>query len=274
MKYLNGAEIAGFIKERQAKQVRALRQSWKVLPKLAIIKTHADPVSDKYIEKKLEYAKDILVEVDVYEQPSSSLVDLIKKLNSDETVHGIILQLPIDNPEFTDEIVNKIAAEKDVDGLSDKSDYVSATAQAIDWLLSAYNINLFGKDIVIIGKGRLVGRPLFELWSNQGLKPRVIGIDDNLQAEVGKPDILVSATGVSGLVTRSIIKPGAVVVDAGTSNENGKIVGDVAEDVYSLDDITITPKIGGVGPLTIAALMDNVIRSARRVADVSGQKDL
>lgn len=275
MKYLNGSEIAGFIKERQAKQVRALRQSWRVVPKLAIIKTHSNAVSDKYIEKKLEYAKDILIEVDVYQQPSPELASLINRLNSDQNVHGIIVQLPIDDPEMTDEVLSHMDPSKDVDGLSSKESFTPATALAIDWLLSAYNINLFGKDIVIVGSGRLVGRPLYDLWVSQGLKPRIIDNSTiDLKSAIGQPDILVSATGVANLITKDMVKPGAVIVDAGTSSENGQIIGDVADDVYNLDDITITPKIGGVGPLTVAALMDNVIRSARRVADQTGQQDL
>lgn len=274
-KYLNGSEIVGFIKERQAKQVRALRQSWRVIPKLAIIKTHDNPVSDKYIEKKLEYAKDILIEVDVYKEPSKNLPMLIERLNKDESVHGIIIQLPIDEVDKTEELVNLIDKNKDVDGLGENAAYTSATAMAIDWLLSAYNVNLFGKDIVILGKGRLVGGPLYDLWTKQSLKIRVIDqAKDNLAEIVGTPDILVTATGSLSIVTRELVKPGAIIVDAGTTSENGQIVGDVSEDVYSLDDITITPKIGGVGPVTVAALFDNVIRAARVIAEKKGQQDL
>lgn len=267
--------MAGFIEERQAKQVRALRQSWRVLPRLAIVQTHHDAVSDKYVEKKIAYANEILVEVDSYVEPQASVADLISKLNADESVHGIIVQLPIENPEQTAEIVNLVDPAKDVDGLGDNADYTPATVVAIDWLLSAYNIDLFGKDIVIVGRGRLVGGPLAKHWEAQGLKPRIIGSDvKDISTEVGQPDILVSATGVAGLITKQMIKPGAIVVDAGTSSENGVLKGDVSDEVRALDDITITPLIGGVGPLTIAALIDNVIRAARVVADKKGQQDL
>lgn len=275
MKYLNGLELAGFIKERQAKQVRALRQSWKVIPRLAILKTHVDPVSEVYIAKKLEYAKDIFIEVDVYEESLENLPDRIYELNNDKTVHGIVLQLPIIALERTDEIVSQIAPEKDVDGLGPQAIYIPAAVQAIDWLLSGYNINLLGKDIVIVGQGRLVGKPLHALWKRQGLAVRVIDKpSDDFKDLIGKPDVIVSATGSVGLITRDILKPGAIVVDAGTNTEKGRLVGDVASDVYDLDDIIITPKIGGVGPLTVAALMDNVITAARKVANVSGQMDL
>lgn len=275
MKYLDGNEIVGFIKERQAKQVRALRQSWKVIPKLAIIQTHKNPVSDKYIEKKLNYARDVLIEVDNYVEISENLPELIAKLNHDDSVHGIIVQLPINRPEKTDEIVALIDPSKDVDGLGPSAEYISATVMAIDWMMSGYNINLLGKDIVIIGKGRLVGAPLLAHWLNQGLKVRAVDESSgDLNVAVGNPDILISAAGSPGLVTRSLVKPGAVVVDAGTSTDEGRVVGDVSDDVYKLDDIAITPKIGGVGPLTVAALFDNVIRSARRVADIKGQQDI
>jgi methylenetetrahydrofolate dehydrogenase (NADP+)/methenyltetrahydrofolate cyclohydrolase len=275
MKLLSGAEIAGFIMERQAKQVRALRQSWRVIPRLAIIQTHDDTVSDKYVAKKIEYANDILVDVDSYKVNQNEVEELIDKLNKDNLIHGIIVQLPIEDPSQTDIIVSKIAPEKDVDGLTENSQFLPATAQAIDWLVAGYGVELFGKKIVVIGKGKLVGGPIAALWLKQNLNVLVADSKtENLELVVHDADVIVSAAGKPGLVTRKMVKPGSVVIDAGTANSNGSIVGDVADDVRELDDISITPKIGGVGPLTIAALIDNVIRAARVVADKEGQKDL
>lgn len=275
MKSLSGAEIAGFIMERQAKQVRALRQSWKVIPRLAIIQTHDDPVSDKYVAKKIEYAQDILVEVDTYKVDQNSVPGLINDLNEDSLVHGIIVQLPIEDPSQTDEIVSHIKPEKDVDGLTVNSKFISATVQAIDWLVAGYGVELFGKKIVVIGKGKLVGGPIADLWKKQNYNVLVADSKtEDLESAVKDADVIVAAAGKPGIVTRKMIKPGAVVIDAGTANSNGTIVGDVADEVRELQDISITPKIGGVGPLTIAALIDNVIRAARVVADKEGQKDL
>jgi len=274
MKILSGAEIAGFVKERQAKQVRALRQSWKVIPKLAILQTHSDPVSDKYVELKKQYAEDILVEIEHLIVNQEDLIKTIEKFNKDASIHGIIVQLPLEDPTQSDLILNKISADKDVDGLSEKSNFTSATAQAIDWLVAGYGVEMYGKKIVVVGNGKLVGEPITKLWTNQGLKVIVADSTTNLEVTLASADVIVSAVGEPGLITRKMVKPGAVVIDAGTTDANGSLVGDVADDVRDLDDIAITPKIGGVGPLTIAALIDNVIRAARIVADKQGQTDL
>ena len=131
------------------------------------------------------------------------------------------------------------------------------------------------KNSAIIGAGRLVGAPLAKLWKNAGLN--VASYDDqtsNLDESVKTVDIIVTATGVPGLVTSNMVGLNATVVDAGTASENGKVVGDVSDEVRTRDDITITPKKGGVGPLTVAALFDNVITAARKVADSQGQQDI
>ena len=264
MKILDGRELAGYVKERQAKQVRNLRQTWHFSPRLAIVIANNDEVIDAYVRLKQVYGEDILIEVDVYKVAQSAVLETIEKLNADESVHGIIIQLPLADPSETDELVALIAPEKDVDGLGSGGVYISATAVAIDWLLAGYNVTLRDRFIAIVGQGRLVGAPLARLWNNAGLT--VNTYDDtvgDLQAELRKADIIVTATGVPGLITSQMIAPGKVVVDAGTASENGVIVGDVADDVRERQDLTITPVKGGVGPLTIAALFDNVIQAAR-----------
>lgn len=138
---------------------------------------------------------------------------------------------------------------------------------AINWLLAGYNVDLKGKKIVIVGEGRLVGAPLAHMWRNSGFDVTVVSEPtDELASIVQTADIVVTATGVAGLITSDMLRPDTVVVDAGTSSEDGRIVGDVADDVRERHDLTITPQKGGVGPLTICALFDNVIRSARAVA--------
>lgn len=275
MKSLNGLELVGYVKERQAKQVRALRQSWRVIPRLAIVRTGNDPVIDTYMRLKRTYGSDILVEVDIYEPTDSELLNQIDKLNHDETVHGIIIQLPLSDPTQTESAVNAVAPEKDVDGLGKKPIFSPATAKAIDWLLAGYNIELTGKKIAIIGNGRLVGAPLFQIWKNAGLDVSVYNDQtEDLASVVRQADVIVTATGVSGLIKSGMLKVGAVVVDAGTASENGKIIGDVADEVRERSDLIITPAKGGVGPLTVAALFDNVILVARKIADKKGQQDI
>lgn len=271
MKILDGSELAGYIKERQLKQVRGLRQSWRVIPRLAIMRSGENEVIDTYVNLKTEYGEDINVVVDVYNLPETELLQKIKQLNNDGNVHGIIVQLPLTDNSMVDELLNAVSPEKDVDGLGKNSIFTPATAMAIDWLLVGYNIDLQYKKIAIVGNGRLVGAPLAKLWNKDWYDVTVYDSKTkNLAEELNQADLIVSATGVPGLITADMVKNGAVVVDAGTTSEHGKIVGDVASGVRERQDITITPKVGGVGPLTIAALFDNVIAAARKVANVKG----
>ena len=275
MKILDGSELAGYIEERQLKQVRALRLSWRIIPRLAIIRTGDNPVIDMYVRLKSVYGEDITVEVDVYTPSDEELLKQIELLNHDETVHGIIIQLPLANPELTDIAINAVAPEKDVDGLGNKSLFTPATAMAIDWLLAGYNIELSGKKIAIVGNGCLVGAPLSRLWKSSGYDVSVY--DDqttDLATTLEPAEVIVTATGVPGLIKGNMIRQDAVVVDAGTASEHGKIVGDLADDVRNRQDLTITPLKGGVGPLTVTALFDNVIAAARKVADQKGQQDI
>jgi methylenetetrahydrofolate dehydrogenase (NADP+)/methenyltetrahydrofolate cyclohydrolase len=259
---LDGAELAGFIKERQAKQVRNLRQTHKVIPKLAIIMTpKANAVVGVYVRGKQAYAEDILIEtiLEVCEQADMSGV--IERLNADESVQGIIVQLPLDDPAGTDEIVNVIMPEKDVDGLGANAVYPSATADAINWLCGGYGVELAGSKIVIVGQGRLVGKPLLHMWQAAGYNVTVVDIDTDNHDSMKDADVIVSAAGVPRLVTSTDVKHAATVIDAGTTSENGTVVGDVADDVRERADVSITPVKGGVGPLTIALLFDHLIQA-------------
>lgn len=265
MKILNGSELAEYIKERQAKQVRGLRQAWKVIPKLAIIITNDDSVIETYVRLKKAYGNDILIEVETHRIKEDEALERIAQLNADDTVHGIIVQLPLTDKQRTDEILNAIAPTKDVDALGERAQLDPATPMAINWLLAGYNIDLNNKKVLIIGEGRLVGAPLARMWRGSGYDVTVIGEpSEALTTMVQNADVVVTATGSAGLLTSDMLRPETVVVDAGTSSEGGVIVGDVAPDVRERHDLIITPEKGGVGPLTICALFDNVIRAARQ----------
>jgi len=264
MKLLNGSELAGFIKQRQAHEVRGLRQAAHINPKLAIVVTIDHPAIEVYMRMKQRYGADILVDVDVHRVEQGEAKGLIEKLNADETVHGIIVQLPLQDPGQTDEIVDMVAPAKDVDGLGSRATLDPATPLAILWLLAGYNVALEGKHIVLVGRGKLVGAPLERLFAASGYDAEVVDSKtQNAEEVIKNGDIVITATGRPGLITADMLKEGAVVVDAGVAGEQGKTVGDLAEDVYERDDLTITPRKGGVGPLTICALFDNVIRAAR-----------
>lgn len=263
MKLLNGSELAEYIKVRQAHQVRALRQAHRIYPKLAIIQTNDSRVIEKYVSLKKTYGEDILVEVAQHKIGQEKLFDTIKFLNEDDSVHGIIVQLPLANLVDTERAINAVSRDKDVDGLGEESVFEPATPLAINWLLAGYNINLVGKKIAVVGHGRLVGTPLSKAWQASGYDVTVFDEhSSDMHQQLPTFDVIVTATGVPGLIISDDVKTGAVIVDAGTASEGGKIVGDVSGDVRLREDITITPEKGGVGPLTVAALFENVIKAA------------
>lgn len=283
MRFLNSAELRDFIKERQAKQVRALRQSWRVFPKLVIFYSSKNPVTETYMRLKENYGADILVEVERREVEISKLKEEIQKANIDEDIHGIIVQLPLENKNGeklskneTEAILSEISKEKDVDGLNG-GNFIPATAQAINWLLAGYNISLENKKIAVVGQGKLVGAPLSKMFEDSGVD--VSKFDElnssDMKEKLKDFDVVITAVGKPGLITSEMLKNKAVVVDAGTASENGKIKGDVEDSVRELrEDLTTTPIKGGVGPLTVASLIDNVIVATRKVANKKGQQDL
>ncbi|HEU5005279.1 MAG TPA: bifunctional 5,10-methylenetetrahydrofolate dehydrogenase/5,10-methenyltetrahydrofolate cyclohydrolase [Candidatus Saccharimonadales bacterium] len=262
MKILNGSELAGFIKERHAHQVRSLRAN-KVFPKLAIVQAKDDPVINTYVRLKKRYGADIGIEVEDFKVAQAEAPDLIRKLNNDESVHGIIVQLPLSDPSQTDELVNLVAPGKDVDALGKNSHFDPATPMAIMWLLAGYNIELRGKKILLIGRGKLVGAPLEVMLKKSGFDVKVIDREvANLKARTTDADVIITATGSPAILYPDMIKHRAIVVDAGVASEDGKTVGDLAPEVYERNDLTVTPTRGGVGPLTVCALFENVIRAA------------
>ena len=258
MKVLNGSELAGFIKERQAREVRSLGMR----PKLAIVQCKDDPVINTYVRLKKKYGADLGIDVDIHFVSQEEIATLLQKLNSDMGVHGVIVQLPLTDPSQTDEIVNMVAPEKDVDALGKDAKFDPATPMAIMWLLSGYNVDLKNKHILLVGRGKLVGAPLEKILNSSGLDAEVIDREaKDLSAHTKEADVIITATGSPAILYSSMIKKSAVVVDAGVASEEGKTVGDLADDVYERDDLTITPKKGGVGPLTVCALFENVIRA-------------
>ncbi len=265
MKLLLGSELAGFIKERQAHNVRSLKQSKGIFPKLAIIKTIDNPVIDLYVSLKRRYAEDIGIQVEVFRVNQKEASSLLEQLNNDSSVHGIIVQLPLEDPSETDQLVNLVSPRKDVDALGEKAKFDPATPMAILWLLSGFNVDLQGKKVVLVGRGKLVGAPLEKMLKASGVD---VSVADSSTKDVAvmtrEADIIVTATGRPAILTSDMIKPGAVVVDAGVASENGKTLGDVDKEVLEREDLTITPEKGGVGPLTVCALFENVIRSAER----------
>ena len=231
-KILSGSELAHYIKERQARDVQALTRAG-ITPKLAIIQVRDDPVINTYVRLKKKYGADIGVEVESHHPAQGDLPKVIEGLNKDPSVNGIIIQLPLSIPEETDKIVNLVARQKDVDALSDNTDFDPATPTAIFWLLAGYNIDLKDKQVLIIGRGKLVGRPLERMLKNSGVSVRVAdrGTKDLSELAINA-DVIITATGSPAILHSKMIKRGAVVVDAGIATEDGKTVGDTSRFLF------------------------------------------
>ena len=263
MKLLNGSELAGFIKERQGHQVRALIQADGIKPKLAIIMCTNNPVIATYVALKQRYGADINVDVEVHKIAQDEALDLIQALNDNPEIHGIIVQLPLQDPTQTDEIVNAVLPTKDVDALGKDAMFDPATPMAIMWLLAGYNIDVQNSSVAIVGKGRLVGAPLKRLLDVSGVTAQVVdGSTEHPEDILLHSQIIITAVGKPALIASDMIPEDCVVIDAAVASENGELKGDLADDVYEREDIKVTPRKGGVGPLTVVALFDNVIRAA------------
>lgn len=280
MKSLNGKELAGFIKERQAHEVATM----PVKPKLLILRDSDNPVITKYVNLKKRYGNDIGIKViDICANISSrrsgawqgegertapvatgggdALREEIIRANVDNTISGIIIQLPLTDKSLTDDLCNLINPAKDVDGLGEHAKFDSATATAINWLLAGYDIKLDSKKIALVGRGKLVGAPLYRMFTNSNYDVELFHHGSDL-TKLNQYDIIITATGHPGLITSSMVKPGAVLIDAGTASEDGVLKGDVADEVRERTDLTaITPITGGVGPLTVTCLFDHVIQA-------------
>lgn len=265
MKSLSGSELVGYIKERQAKQVRGLRQAHGIHPKLAIVQATDNPVIDTYVRLKQRYGEDILIDVELHKVDSRQIESTIELLNNDRSVQAIIIQLPLADPEQTDRLLNLISPEKDVDGLGEKAQYDAATALAINWLLAGYNIDPKEHNILVVGQGRLVGTPLTKMWRNSGYEISTADLStSDLTTAVKGASLVVSGTGSPGLISSDMVSHGVILIDAGAASENGEIKGDLSPAIYEREDIIATPQKGGVGPLTVAALFDNVIQACQR----------
>jgi methylenetetrahydrofolate dehydrogenase (NADP+)/methenyltetrahydrofolate cyclohydrolase len=255
MKLLDGRDAAGFIKERHRHQAAAFAPPLR----LAIVRQGATPATDMYLRVKRRYGQDIGVAVDLYTESPEQLLDRIAALNADAAVTGINVELPFaDAPELEAAALAAVDPAKDVEGLAPDSPFEIVTPRAILWLLAAYNVDVKGM-IAIVGQGRLVGAPLADRLEAAG--HQVARLDEHtadLAAALQPADIIITATGQPGLITSAMVKPGAVVVDAGAP------ASDLAPELLARDDITLTPNPGGVGPMTVAALFDNVFLAAQR----------
>ena len=277
MELINGKELAKKIRGELKEEVESLHQKG-IYPKLAVIMVGDDKASSVYVRNKSKACNEIGIEFEEYLKESSisqnELISLIKELNDRKDIHGILLQSPIPDHLNIREAFNTIDPKKDVDGfnpvnvgkLSIGEDcFISCTPYGVIKMLEEYDIPVEGKRAVVIGRSNIVGKPLVQCLLKKNATVTVCHSKTQNLGEITKEaDILIAALGKPKFVTEDMVKDGAVVIDVGINrNEEGKLVGDVDFENVSKKASYITPVPGGVGPMTIAMLMNNVVKAAK-----------
>jgi len=289
-KIIDGQAMAAQIREEVKEEVAELTSKYGMPPGLEVILIGDDPASAIYVRNKGRASEKVGVRSQTHHLPATvtteEVLDLVDSLNADQTVHGFLVQLPV--PDQVDEkaLQHRISPAKDVDGLhpfnvgllSQGEDcLVPATASGIIEMLKREGIPIKGQNVTIVGRSNIVGKPLYMLCIREHATPTICHTRTrDLAAETRRADILVAAVGVPQLIKADMVKPGAVVIDVGTSRvddptaETGwRWSGDVAFDEVKDVASFITPVPGGVGPLTIAMLLKNCAKAASRL--LSGQ---
>lgn len=277
MELIDGKELAKKIRANLKTEVDELRKQG-ITPKLAVIMVGDDKASSVYVRNKSRACNEIGIEFEEFlkgqDTTQEELLSLIQELNKREDVHGILLQSPI--PQHLDirEAFNLIDYKKDVDGFNPvnvgrlsigEDAFISCTPHGVIRMLEEYNIPIEGKRAVIIGRSNIVGKPLIQCLLSKNATVTVCHSKTQNIGEITKEaDILIAALGRPKFVKEDMVKPGAVVIDVGINrNDEGKLVGDVDFENVSKKASYITPVPGGVGPMTIAMLMENVVKAAK-----------
>ncbi|OHA59076.1 MAG: hypothetical protein A2571_03515 [Candidatus Vogelbacteria bacterium RIFOXYD1_FULL_44_32] len=231
---------------------------------LVVIAVGTNPLSERYIKIKTALAQKIGIEIKFFEFEESitesELINEIIKLNDDKSVTGIVVQLPLPGQLNTAQVLATIDPNKDPDALSSAPVVVAPVALAVAEIFRAHNINVSGKNAVVVGRGRLVGQPVALYLVSVGAEVKQFDLanKNDLAVALAQADIVVSGAGVPGLIKPQMLKVGVVLIDAATSESNGKLAGDA--DPECADRCSLfTPVPGGVGPLTVICLFKNVI---------------
>ena len=272
-KILDGKQIAKEYRQRLKNQVNDLKE-YGFTPKLSVILVGNDGASQSYGKSKKKAAEKIgmISEIIHLDESTSEEVVLseLNRLNNDDTVSGILVQVPLPKQVSEQKVLEAINPEKDVDGFHpinigklyiDEQTFVPCTPLGIMEILKHADINLEGKNAVVIGRSHIVGQPVSKLLLQANATVTILhSRTKNMNAHLKQADVIVSAVGQPGLVTKENVKKGAVIIDVGnTPDENGKLKGDVAYDEVKEIASAITPVPGGVGPLTITMVLNNTL---------------
>lgn len=276
MELLDGKKVSQLTKDRLKEKVEILKQEG-ITPKLAVIMVGSDSASQIYVRNKSKACDYIGIKFEEHLLPEETkqeeLLNLIEELNNKKEINGILLQSPIPRNLDINEAFRKISPEKDVDGFHPvnvgklvlgQDTFISCTPFGIMKILEEYNIDIEGKNAVVIGRSNIVGKPMSQCLLNKNATVTICHSKTKNLSEITKnADILVAAIGKPCFVTEDMVKPGAIVIDVGINRmEDGKLKGDVDFETVNQKASYITPVPGGVGPMTIAMLMTNVVKAA------------
>lgn len=276
MTIIDGKKLANELQEKMRQKVEKMAEK----PGLLVILVGENPASQVYVKNKGIAARKIGICSETVNLPETvseaELLDLIERYNQDENWHGILVQLPLPKHISEEKVLQKISPAKDVDGFhplsmglhwSGKADMVPSTPAGIMEMLKAYNVEIAGKNAVVIGRSNIVGKPMAQMLLDCNATVTIAhSRTENLSDLTKTADILVVAIGKAKFVTADMVKNGAVVIDVGMNrDENGKLCGDVDFDSVEKIASLITPVPGGVGPMTITMLMEQTIRAAEKM---------
>ena len=273
---MDGKELAKEIKAKIKTEIDEIKKIHNINPMVATILVGENQASQVYLNSQIKSYQDLGIGVQKYffseEISEAYLLDLIDKLNNDTEVDGIMINLPLPPQINATKVLNSIKLVKDVDGFKaenlgllfqNNEGFTSpSTPAGIMALIEKYNIDLEGKDVVVVGSSNIVGKPIAALILNNRGTVTICNIyTKNLAEKTKNADILISAVGKPKLITEDMVKEGAVVIDVGINRVNGKIEGDVDFENVQKKALHITPVPGGVGALTVAMLLSNILKS-------------
>jgi len=277
MTILDGRSLSNKIKQNVKKDVKTLQKK-QITPGLAVILVGSDPASSTYVNMKSKACKEAGIYSIVHEMPVSisqeNILEIIEMMNKNPNIDGILVQLPLPKQIDTTAILEAIVPHKDVDGFHPYNmgrvvigldSFIPATPYGVMKLFEEYNIDLKGKNVCVVGASDIVGKPLASLMLNANATVDICHIyTHNLKAHTLNADIVCVGVGKINLITEDMVKDGAIIIDIGVSRlENGKLVGDVDFENVKNKCSYITPSPGGVGPMTIAMLLQNTIKAAK-----------
>ena len=273
---MDGKELAKEIKAKIKAEIDDIKKKYNINPMVATILVGDNPASQVYLNSQIKSYQDLGIGVQKYffseEISEAYLLNLIDKLNKDTEVDGIMINLPLPPQINATKVLNSIKLIKDVDGFKaenlgllfqNNEGFISpSTPAGIMALIAKYNIDLEGKDVVVVGSSNIVGKPIAALILNSRGTVTICNIyTKNLAEKTKNADILISAVGKAKLITEDMVKEGAVVIDVGINRVNGKLEGDVDFENVQKKASHITPVPGGVGALTVAMLLSNILKS-------------